>query len=475
MAQPTPYNTTKDFSQDEVNSVAGRSTVDTAGVDTEFANIETTLDEILVNLALIQRDDTEIANKSIGIEQLKSEVSIALNTTSVWGEAKDYLLNEKVWKDNILYACLVPHTSDIFSTDLTSDKWIVLADFNIRIYKGDATGTANVITANLGLTALLDGTLVVLRAKDANTLTDPTFNPDGQGARTIFKHGNQPLASRDIPRSGYELILKYNLAIDSWELLNPVPVGASEFFPRVIYTDNAVSNNYVLTPISGQFAPQSLVDGSPFEFTVTVANTGAATLKVGSNTVKNLKNNDGNVLTPNYLLVGDIAKGKYNLSTDEYRLDSPVGGEYIKLTEVQAQGTAGGTFTQGVWQTKTLNVKDSDTGGNCTLTSNQFTLNAGTYDFEINSPAYAVNEHRAKLRNVTDSIDEIFGSSAYSSNASGGSEPSLIRGRVTIVASKTFEIQHQCAITVTGNGLGRAANFGGVTELYTIVEIKKVK
>ena len=60
---------------------------------------------------------------------------------------------------------------------------------------------------------------------------------------------------------------------------------------------------------------------------------------------------------------------------------------YIKLSDVKSAGTAGGTFTSGSWQTRTLNTEDSDTGGNCSLSSNQFTLDAGTY--EINARASA--------------------------------------------------------------------------------------
>lgn len=141
MPQPTPYAVTKDFSQDEANSVAGRSTVLTAGLDTELANIQTTISEILTNLALIQRDDGVIANASIGIDQLKTEVSIGINAVSDWTTATDYALRSAVWKDSGLYYCLTEHTSGVFADDLTAAKWLLLVDFTA--YDAAASASAD--------------------------------------------------------------------------------------------------------------------------------------------------------------------------------------------------------------------------------------------------------------------------------------------------------------------------------------------
>ena len=51
---------------------------------------------------------------------------------------------------------------------------------------------------------------------------------------------------------------------------------------------------------------------------------------------------------------------------------------------------------------------------------------------------------------------------------------SLAVGAFTIVAQKTFEIQHRCTTTKTGNGLGVKGNLGEA-EVYTIVEIRRVE
>ncbi len=86
-----------------------------------------------------------------------------------------------------------------------------------------AGGTADVITATYSpaITALVDGQLCYVRATAANTVTTPTFAPNGLTARTIVKNGGVALAVGDIVGDGHELILRYLLASTRWELLNP--------------------------------------------------------------------------------------------------------------------------------------------------------------------------------------------------------------------------------------------------------------
>ena len=49
---------------------------------------------------------------------------------------------------------------------------------------------------------------------------------------------------------------------------------------------------------------------------------------------------------------------------------------------------------------------------------------------------------------------------------------SMGSSRVTIGATKNFEIRHQCQTSVSGDGFGVGNNFGGVC-IYTVVEIFK--
>lgn len=150
------------------------------------------------------------------------------------------------------------------------------------------------------------------------------------------------------------------------------------------------------------------------------------------------------------------------------------GGDYIKLSDTQTAGTTSGTFTSGAWRTRTLNTEDADTGSNCSLSSNQFTLDAGTYRILAMGMSNSVDRHKMKLRNTTDSSDEIIGINSFASATNAGSNSANVVGEFTIGASKVFEIQHYCLTTKATNGFGAITNFG-VSEIYAVVELWKVK
>lgn len=155
-----------------------------------------------------------------------------------------------------------------------------------------------------------------------------------------------------------------------------------------------------------------------------------------------------------------------------------VDGNTQSLLHIQDQktaGTDGGSFSSGAWRTRDLNTEMTDEIGS-TLTSNQFTLPAGTYYIEARAPGHGVGYHKAKLRNITDSSDVLIGSTVRSRLASeSGStvtNDSVITGRFTIADTKTFEIQHICSDTYA-EGFGRGNNFS-VIEVYTDVRVWKV-
>ncbi len=147
-------------------------------------------------------------------------------------------------------------------------------------------------------------------------------------------------------------------------------------------------------------------------------------------------------------------------------------GEYALIEDSKANGTVGGTFTAGAFRTRTLNSKPVDEIG-ITLSSNQFTLPAGTYRIHARAPGFGVSNHVTRLRNITDSTDELIGSAGRASSTSGEGD-SVILGQFTIGASKAFEIQHRCSLTVATFGFGTSTALSGVSEIYTQVALLKV-
>jgi hypothetical protein len=143
------------------------------------------------------------------------------------------------------------------------------------------------------------------------------------------------------------------------------------------------------------------------------------------------------------------------------------------LKDVKASGNAGGTFTSGSYQTRTLNTLEGDASF-VGLAANQFTLQAGTYHIEVSAPAGFVNGHKAKLRNITDSSDTLMGSTEYDSTVDNYTQTrSRVDGTFSITTTKTFEIQHRCETTKATDGFGASQTFGD-NNVFTVVKLTKV-
>ena len=125
MSQPTQYTPTTDFSQQEANNASGRSTVNTAALDAEFANVEITLDQLCANLNTIQRDDGNLKDELVTVPSLDRNVLNLIGGFTVrgdWVTGTAYAVKDIVASAGYLYTCITAHTaSALFSTD--SAKW----------------------------------------------------------------------------------------------------------------------------------------------------------------------------------------------------------------------------------------------------------------------------------------------------------------------------------------------------------------
>ena len=148
------------------------------------------------------------------------------------------------------------------------------------------------------------------------------------------------------------------------------------------------------------------------------------------------------------------------------------GYETAYIKDVKPSGTAGGSAASGSFVTRDLNDLSGDTSF-VSLSSNQFTLEAGVYDITIEAPAYICDRHLIKLRNVTDSVDYT-GRGNFASVGNDVQNISTFEKRIVVSGSKTFEVQHRLTDAGSGGGsaLGIAMGFG-VDETYTQVKIVK--
>lgn len=136
MPQPTPYELAYDFVGWQIANAT--RPLPASKLEIEFNAIEDTIDQILTNLALIQRDDGEIANGTVGYDQLKPELALGLVEPVEWATGVAFSARDTAFVGSKLYRAVIAHTAGVFATDLAAGKWEELTDL--------ATG-AGVITS----------------------------------------------------------------------------------------------------------------------------------------------------------------------------------------------------------------------------------------------------------------------------------------------------------------------------------------
>ena len=81
---------------------------------------------------------------------------------------------------------------------------------------------------------------------------------------------------------------------------------------------------------------------------------------------------------------------------------------YAVVADANNQGNQnGGDFNSGAWRTRTLDTEITDSDGIVSLSSNQFTLQAGNYFIIAWASALQVNGHQARLRDITNGSTRI--------------------------------------------------------------------
>jgi hypothetical protein len=146
---------------------------------------------------------------------------------------------------------------------------------------------------------------------------------------------------------------------------------------------------------------------------------------------------------------------------------------YAVICDQKANDTVGGTFTSGAWRTRDLNTELTDVDGIVSISSNQFTLGAGTYLICWSAPCFGSNRHQTRLYDVTNTSVLRSGTSEYANQTNSVQTRSEGWHRLTITGNTTYEIQHRCQTSSGGTtGFGIDSNFGEV-ETYTVVQIYK--
>lgn len=179
MAYPTRYELSYSF--DDFQQVNPTTPLPADKLEIELNNLALTTDQIIDNLSVIQRSDGALANASVGIDQLKSEVSIGINDVSTWITAKAYVVNNAVYFGYSVYRCIVSHTSGVFLTDLASGKWLLVVDMQTPVNAASASASA----ASASASAASASATAAANSVAALFGTSTTSNTIGTGTKTF--------------------------------------------------------------------------------------------------------------------------------------------------------------------------------------------------------------------------------------------------------------------------------------------------
>ena len=247
--------------------------------------------------------------------------------------------------------------------------------------------------------------------------------------------------------------------------INASDSGASNMVFTNATTGTAAGDGFVVGITGGEDAQLNMQESANLKFST--ADT--ERLRIGSA-------GQIGIAGANYGTSGQVLTSQGNSSAPTWA--TPSGGlfaSYAQVCDRKSSGSHGGSFSSGDWRTRELNTEAFDPDGIVTLSSNQFTLQAGSYFINAMAPAQSVVNHQLRLRNITDSNNALFGFSAYASQSSGNAtddnDYAFLKGRITLSGAKTFELQHRCNTTRNGAGFGQPTGYA--EETYASVEIYK--
>jgi len=163
MAQPDPYELTYDFTAFQVANPTTPLPADK--IEIEYNNISSTIGQILANLVLIQRDDGDLANGSVGTDQLApgiltilgagtGEIStvagIAANVTTVAGIAANVTTVAGIAANVTTVAGIAANVTSV-AGNATNINTVAGATTNINLVGGNITNVNTVagISANV--------------------------------------------------------------------------------------------------------------------------------------------------------------------------------------------------------------------------------------------------------------------------------------------------------------------------------------
>tara|TARA_R100001443_G_scaffold33680_2_gene47547 strand:+ start:632 stop:2290 length:1659 start_codon:yes stop_codon:yes gene_type:complete len=155
MAQPRTY--TRQYNFNDFQTTSPASPLPGSQVDGELNKVKLTLDDLNTNIALIQQDDGKIKNQAVHKDSFDAGALALMSTGSYtvkgdWVTSTSYSVGDLVDYNGSTYVATSAHTSSsAFQTDLTANKWILIANAGIAstasaVDKFEGTGSQTAFT-----------------------------------------------------------------------------------------------------------------------------------------------------------------------------------------------------------------------------------------------------------------------------------------------------------------------------------------
>jgi len=226
-------------------------------------------------------------------------------------------------------------------------------------------------------------------------------------------------------------------------------------------------------------------DGNYFDVTGTTAITSIATVGVG--TV--IKLHFDGALTLTHHSTDLVLPGGANITTaagDEAEFVEYAAGDWrcvnyqsnlpppiLHVRDQKTLGAAGGTSITGT-QTRTLNTVVTNGIAGASLSSNQVTLPAGTYDIKARAPVFGSGRAKIYLQESGGGAMLLMGTNQFVNGPSTDGTYVELEGRLTLASSTSFEIKQYIGNGISGNGLGVETNAVFGPEVYAELYARKV-
>lgn len=457
MTQPAAYNRVASFATDQ--AAAPTTPLSGSSFDAEFNAIKTTLDQVLANLTLIQRDDTHLANSSVGRDQLDGTITLGFNTPIAWLTAHNFVANaDTVFANAKFYKCLVSHTSGVFATDLAAGKWELIADFTTAI--GAAVNIA--FTPAQGIAS----TNVQAAIEEAVTDTVTRFDAPDYLVKTATAQLSNERVATDTATVAFD-----------WATAGQVKANV----PDSAITTIKINDGAILTAK----IPDANVTFAKIQNISTGKLLGRTTASAG--VIEQLDPGSslslgGGVLNANLATQGDATTGTDNIKVmTPLRTQQAVANRQVfHVRDQRANNAAAQSLTNNAFNQRTLQTVVTNTISGASLTPNQFTLPAGDYEIDATSSFYgsatalANTSWKLRLRNMTDTATTHVGASILSTllNTEVDGGEVTLRGRFTLPGPRTFELQLWASIG-SGNVFAGGPTASGEVEVYADVFIVK--